>query len=129
MSDKKFIIIGAAALFWLVSRNQPRRYATTAQAQAAQQNNGLGGLVNAVAGLFRTSYPTQTSTVRPGSNVYGGIRPTQQTINAAANASNADQNPDLNGSPLDWGTPDSVAANPVSEAPWDAAYSMNQYWN
>ena len=130
MSNKKYLIIGTAAFLFLYMRNRPRTIAAQQQARQQQGVNNVAGLVNSVVGLFRnTGTSAQVMNVRPGSNVYSGIRPSAQTIQAAANASNMDQNPDVNGSALDWTSTDGAAVNPVTQSPYDAAYDMNQWWN
>lgn len=129
MNNKKLLIIGGAALVIMVLRNRP---AAIRQQQAVQQQqglNGAAGLVNSVINLFKSTPAAQQVTVRPGSQVYGGVKPSQQTINAASQASIRDDDPTVNGSVKDWTTNDGLAVNPVTESPWNAAYSMNQWWN
>lgn len=132
MNNKKLLIIGGAALVFMVLRNRPAAIRQQYAQQQSNQANGAAGLVNSVLNLFNRAPSGQAVTVRPGSQVYGGVKPSQQTINAASQAAIRDDDPNVNGSVKDWTSTDGLAVNPVTQSPWDAAaaqWASEQYWN
>lgn len=124
MTNKKLLIIAGVAIVMLQLRRTVRAPANVQQQQQQQNLNGLAGLASSVARLFSGAPAPQSVTVRPGSSTYGGVRnPSTQVINSAAQASNNDQDQNLNGSPLY--VPDAEAVNP----PFNSAYDYtNESW-
>ena len=118
--DKKLMLIALGiGAFYVMSR---QRYAQQPvmpgrSGSNAQNLGGVAQLINSIGGLFRggSSSPIASGPYAPGAS--------RDVIDRAANAANNDENPDLNGSVMDYGN-DGLAVNPVNVS----AYDYAQQW-
>jgi hypothetical protein len=89
--------------------------------------NALGAVANAIGGIFGNRVPAP----RTSTGYYSG-QLTRGQYAAAAQASQNDSNPDLNGSVADWASSntDGLAANPPgNSSAYDTWAEDSAYWN
>lgn len=110
MNEKTIMLIGGGLIAYmlLAKSNQAR----AAQIAGQQRNNKTAGLLTTAAGAAGVLGKFFSGFTAGASQPWGGSVPSVATARAAAAASNADSNPDLNGSIGDLIFNDGVVINP-----------------
>ena len=124
-------VLGIGAYYLFTRRAVAQPVAMRPGQQPAQNNNAGLNALGAVANVIGNVFGNRVATPRPSTGYYSG-QLTGGQYQAAAQASQNDSNPDLNGSVGDWASSntDGLAANPPGNASAYDTWSQDAvYWN